>query len=134
MPILHEDKYFLASSIYENVDIRMVSNQNGTIFKLSFISVTIARQECLQCPLVVEEYSTSLLHSSYNSTTGVFTVPSGGGGVFYFSASFLISPSVFARFDIRHNDDVICSGHGDSPGGQYATATCSAVISVSGGI
>ena len=60
-------------------------------------------------------------------------MPSGGGGVYYFSASFLVSSGEFARFDLRHNDDVICSGHGQSEN-DYATATCSAAINVSEGI
>ena len=65
----------------------------------------------------------------------MFTVPSGGGGVYYFSASFLVSAGEYARFDLRHNDDVMCSGHGDSSVAfEYATATCSAVINVSEGM
>ena len=55
----------------------------------------------------------------------MFTVPSGGGGVYYFSASFLVSESEFARFYLRHNDDVTC---------EWATAACSVVISVSEGM
>ena len=64
----------------------------------------------------------------------MFTVPSGGGGMYYFSASFIVSQSEVARFQLKHNDDVICSGHGDSAEGGWATATCSAVISVSEGM
>ena len=64
----------------------------------------------------------------------MFTGPSGGEGLYYFSSSFLVSVGEFARFDLRHNDGVICTGHGDSPDGEWATAICSAVISVSEGI
>ena len=61
-------------------------------------------------------------------------MPASGGGVYYFSASFVISNGEFARFDLRQNGDVICSSHGDSPDGQWGIATCSAVITVSEGM
>ena len=52
-----------------------------------------ARQECSQCSLVEMESTTSvpiLFISSYNSTTGVFRVPPGGDGVYYFSVYVLV--------------------------------------------
>ena len=50
--------------------------------------VMTAQQKSSQCPLVEMESTISLpmlFISSYDSTTGVFTVPPGGVGVYYFS-------------------------------------------------
>ena len=47
-----------------------------------------AQQDCSQFPLVEMESTTSLpilFISSYDSTTGLFTVSPGGDGVYYFS-------------------------------------------------
>ena len=82
-----------------------------------------AQQECSQCSLVVMESTTSLpilFISSYNSTTGLFTVPPGGDGVYYFSLYLLVDDGEVATFDMRHNNNVICSAnpghnhHGDT--------------------
>ena len=56
---------------------------------LSYLfSVITAQQECSQCPLVEMESTTSLpilFIFSYDSRTGVFTVPPGGDVVYYLS-------------------------------------------------
>ena len=45
---------------------------------------------------------------SYDSTTGVFTVPPGGDGVYYFSMYLLVQIGEVGIFGMRLNDDVIC--------------------------
>ena len=58
------------------------------IIAITLFLATTAQQECLQFPLVEMESTTSLpilFISRYDSTTGVFTVPPGGDGVYYFS-------------------------------------------------
>ena len=66
----------------------------------------------------------------YDSTTGVFSVPSGGDGTYYFSISLSVSYGQFGRFDIQLNDETLCSSYGDNDvngGGDSGQATCSAI-------
>ena len=48
----------------------------------------------------------------YDSTTGIFTVPPGGDGLYYFSTYFSVVYYEFARFDIRINGETICTAYG----------------------
>ena len=41
----------------------------------------------------------------YDSTTGIFTVPSGGAGLYYFSTYLGVSVSEYALFDMVVNDE-----------------------------
>ena len=55
---------------------------------INLFPVITAHQDSSQCPLVEMESTISLpilFISSYDNTTGVFTVPAGGDGVYYFS-------------------------------------------------
>ena len=75
-----------------------------------------------------------LLFCSYDSTTGVFTVPPGGDGVYYFSICVLGGSSERGVFDMRLNDDVICTTYPDHDAiGDIAPGSCSAVVSVMAG-
>ena len=74
-----------------------------------------------------------LLCCSYASTTGVFIVPSGGDGVYYFSTYVLVDDGEWGNFDIRLNNDVICTTNpdqADSGVNDYAPGACSAVVRV----
>ena len=76
-----------------------------------------------------------LFISSYNSTTGVFTVPPGGDGVNYFSTYLYVSDGEYGRFNMMLNDDTVCSlypDHFDS-GDDSVPGTCSAVVDVMAG-
>ena len=78
-----------------------------------------------------------LLLCSYNSTTGIFTVPPGGDGVYYFSTYMLVYPGESARFDMRLNGDVICTiypDHDSSGANDFAPGSSSAVVRVVAGI
>ena len=69
----------------------------------------------------------------YDSTSGVFTVPPGGDGIYYFSTYLLGSEGEFGEFDIRLNDDIICTtylDHSHNGDIDYAPGSCSAVIDV----
>ena len=63
----------------------------------------------------------------YNSTTGVFTVPPGGAGHYYFSTYLLLDEGDWAIFELRINGDRICRAHGDDDDSlsEYAQAACS---------
>ena len=68
--------------------------------------------ECSQFPLLEMEPITSLtilFICSYDNTTGVFTVPPGGDGVYYFSTYLLVQTGEFGHLDMRLNDEFICS-------------------------
>ena len=72
-----------------------------------------------------------MLDSSYDSTTGVFTVPSGGDGVYYFSTSVRVDFGETGRFDMHVNDNDICTtwpDNTDNGTGDAATGSCSAVV------
>ena len=49
----------------------------------------------------------------YNSTTGAFTVSPGGDGYFYFSLNLRVKSGIGADFDIRINNDLLCSAFTD---------------------
>ena len=75
-----------------------------------------------------------LLHSvylyRYDSSTGTFTVPSGGGGYYYFSVYFTVWYTEYAYFDIEINGEPICTASADqnsSPYGVHGQTSCSAV-------
>ena len=74
-----------------------------------------------------------LFISSYNSTTGVFTVPPSGDGVYYFSTYVLVQTGEAATFDMRLNDDVICTtlpDHSNNGASDYAPGSCSTVVDI----
>ena len=61
-------------------------------------------------------------------------MPPGGDGIYYFSTFLLVdSGGEFGRFDMRLNNDVICStlpDHSHNGIDDYAPGSCSAVVSV----
>ena len=77
-----------------------------------------------------------LFISSYDSTTGVFTVPPGGDGMYYFSVYVLVDDGEYGCFDMRLNDDVICTtypDHSHNGATDLAPGSCSAVVDVMAG-
>ena len=66
----------------------------------------------------------------------MFTVPSGGDGLYYFSTYLLIGGGESAYFNIKVNDVIVCSAWGDestNSGSDFPQATCSAVVDVTEG-
>ena len=77
-----------------------------------------------------------LFVSSYDSLTGVFMVPPGGDGVYYFFTYLLGSTGEFGIFDMTLNNDRICSTyveHNHSGSSDLAPGSCSAVVQVVAG-
>ena len=67
----------------------------------------------------------------YDSTTGIFRVPPGGDGVYYFSTYLLSFGGEYGRFDMRLNDDVICTAFADHS--NNGPGSCTAVVDVIAG-
>ena len=112
---------------------------NCTIFCVSYLFQDMtAPQECSQFPLVEKECTTSLtilFISSYDSKTGVFTVPPGGDGVYYFSNYLFIQWLEYGYFDMMLNDKAICAIDPENTESrdENAAASCSAVVRVTAG-
>ena len=69
------------------------------------------------------------LGGGYNSSTGRFTTPSGGAGLYYFYFHVLIGFYRFAWFNIRHNGVTVAMMTEDEDrGGDFPSGSCGAVI------
>ena len=72
----------------------------------------------------------------YNSTTGMFTVPPGGDGM-YFIYQFMTGDwGEYALFEIRINNVRMCSAHADldvNGGSDRPSASCGVVASLNAG-
>ena len=69
-------------------------------------------------------------------TMGIFTVPSGGDGVYYFSTYLMVDDGEVARFEMRLNNVDICTtlpDHNNNGALDYAIGSCSAVVDVVAG-
>ena len=49
----------------------------------------------------------------YDSTTGTFTLPSGGDGFYYFSVYYRVRNFEYGTFDIQINGEVLCTAHAE---------------------
>ena len=77
-----------------------------------------------------------LIFFRYNSSTGIFTVPSGGDGLYYFSTYLLVFFGETAFFNIRVNGEILCSAWGDedsNSGSDIPQATCSGLAQLNEG-
>ncbi len=78
----------------------------------------------------------SCFNCRYDPTTGIFTVPPGGDGLYYFSTYLLVYDGELGWFNIRVDGVILCTARGDySNNGAYvyAQATCSGLIQLSEG-
>ena len=90
-----------------------------------------------KAPPVEMDFITSMfIVYRYGSTTGIFTVPPGGDGFYFFSVYLLVQADEYGIFDIRFNGDIICEAYSeqdDTTTDDEATTSCSAVASVAEG-
>ena len=103
---------------------------------LLFTDIT-AQPEHSQCPLVETESITSLfIVYRYDSTTGTFTVPSGGDGYYFLSTYLLGVYSEYSNFDLQINGNILCTvrleQHDTS--GDWLQSGCSAATYAAQGI
>ena len=75
--------------------------------------------------------SVKIKNSRYDSSTGIFTVPSGGDGFYYLSTYLRIDDGEYGLFDLTVNGIEICKAAGDnsfSGMNDYDQGTRSAVV------
>ena len=93
-----------------------------------------AQRKYSQFPLVEIECTISLpivFISSYNSTTGVFTVPPGGDGFYHFSITLQNQAGERGHFQIQLNGHNKCTAH--LPFTCPGTGSCNAHTSATAG-
>ena len=78
-------------------------------------------RKCCHKQIFTTLHEKSSFHFSYDSETGVFTVPPGGDGFYFFSVYALSEFGELFTFDIRMNNQAVCAAYGDmtSAGGGY---------------
>ncbi len=73
----------------------------------------------------------------YNKSTGAFTVPPGGAGLYYFSTHLSIQWGQHAAFHMKkNNDEAICKALGDNDNngaGDAAQGFCSGLAQLEEG-
>ena len=80
-------------------------------------------------------YSRCTVHVfRYDSTTGNFTVPPGGGGLYYFSTYLFVDNGEQGVSNIWVNGEILCTATGDGDNGNdYQQATCSGLVQLAEG-
>ena len=72
----------------------------------------------------------------YISSTGEFTVSTGGAGLYYFYVHVLVDDGEAARVELMRNDEILCGMEGDDDdtgSGDYDTTTCAATVMLNTG-
>ena len=64
----------------------------------------------------------------YDETTGLFTVPPGGDGLYYFYTHLQFLPDEYSNFIIRLNGDDLCDVFEDNDNGDYGMSSCGAAV------
>ena len=85
-----------------------------------------AQLEYSQCLPVEMDFITSLfIVCRYNNSTGIFTVPSGGNGYYYFSVFLTVNSGEFGYFDVEINGELICTVSSNlTQASEFETTSC----------
>ena len=73
----------------------------------------------------------------YDNTTGIFTVPPGGDGFYYFSVFLMVVGAESSLFDVEHNGQLICTVYSDlteSPASDWEVTSCNAITNAVEGV
>ncbi len=64
----------------------------------------------------------------------MFTVPSGGDGLYYLNTYLLVQAGEVGDFNIQVNGEVLCTAYGDGDSASdYSQATCSGLVQLTEG-
>ena len=80
-----------------------------------------------ETPVIFDEVNVNL-GNGYNPTTGLFTVPPGGAGLYYFYTHLLYYPNEDSNLPIRHNGFDLCDTYADGESGDWNMTSCGAVV------
>ena len=83
--------------------------------------------------MVTDSITSLFIVYRYDSTTGIFTVPPGGDGFYYFTIFLLTFSAEFAYFNLKINSQVLCSTKIDldqAASGDVEGISCSGVAQV----
>ena len=80
-----------------------------------------------ETPAIFDEVNVNL-GSGYSPPTGLFTVPSGGAGLYFFYTHLLYYPNENSNFPIRHNDFDLYDTYADGGSGDWDMTSCGAVV------
>ncbi len=72
----------------------------------------------------------------YNSATGIFTVPTGGAGVYYFSSYIMVNGGKYGYFVLTLNGNIMCTmvgDHNNSGIGDMIQTGCSGMAELQDG-
>ncbi len=85
--------------------------------------------------LIIAKLQILLSFCSYDETTGIFTVPSGGDGLYFVMFFMTTADNAWGVFRLQLNGVGMCDAHanGDGVGGLNGAASCSFVRALSAG-
>ena len=71
-----------------------------------------------------------VIYCRYDSTTGVFTAPDGGAGLYYMSAHLVSYNGKYVRFIIYRNNENLCGLYEDNrnSSGENGSESCSVTV------
>ena len=76
------------------------------------------------------------LKCRYDSSTGMFTVPPGGNGFYYFSTFLVVNHDEYGSFEIRINGEILCTAYTEQHDQSFdpGQAACSGAAYVTEGM